>query len=166
MYIVLNHRDWLSFNTLYAYLIYGFYFLLISYERVNLHCGLGDKINSGNRNANVVKHTKKGTLLSGEVYAVKHTFGQVAENDSDDDDPTDPDYHAKYVSATPNTRRKLKSEHDLEKAGKLGPVATFFTLVKGFVATGVLFLPKGWRNGGWLFSSSALVMSCIFSSIC
>ena len=64
------------------------------------------------------------------------------------------------------TKRRLKEEHDIEKAGKIGPVGTFFTLVKGFVATGVLFLPKGWRNGGWMFSSASLIMSCIFSSIC
>ena len=44
-------------------------------------------------------------------------------------------------------------------------VQTFFTLLKGFVATGVLFLPKGWRNGGWLFSSLALVASCILTII-
>jgi hypothetical protein len=28
------------------------------------------------------------------------------------------------------------------------------TLVKGFVACGVLFLPKGFRNAGWAFASS------------
>ena len=61
---------------------------------------------------------------------------------------------------------KLKDEHDIQKAGKIGPFGTFFTLVKGFVASGILFLPKGWRNGGWLFSSITLFLSSIFTSLC
>lgn len=51
------------------------------------------------------------------------------------------------------------------KVGKIGPLKTFFTLIKGFVATGVLFLPKGWVNGGWLFSTVALILSCILTTV-
>ena len=70
--------------------------------------------------------------------------------------------------ATPNTRSRLKSQLDEKHAGKISPVLTFLTLFKGFVGTGVLFLPKGFYTGGWGFMSVALLLSCgltIFTAI-
>jgi len=63
---------------------------------------------------------------------------------------------------------KILRELDEENAGKIGPIPTFFTLLKGFIAAGVLFLPKGFYTGGWGFTSGALFFSClltIFSSV-
>lgn len=39
----------------------------------------------------------------------------------------------------------------------LGPWATAFTLFKGFVCSGVLYLPTNFVTGGSLFSAGALV---------
>eukprot|EP00345_Euplotes_harpa_P007186 CAMPEP_0168323650 /NCGR_PEP_ID=MMETSP0213-20121227/3607_1 /TAXON_ID=151035 /ORGANISM="Euplotes harpa, Strain FSP1.4" /LENGTH=143 /DNA_ID=CAMNT_0008325761 /DNA_START=25 /DNA_END=453 /DNA_ORIENTATION=- len=88
----------------------------------------------------------KGNLAKSEAYAMRHLYGEVADNDSDDeeDDPDYPMYRTELDLATPMTKRRLKNEHAINKTGKIGPVKTFFTLIKGFVATGVLFLPKGW----------------------
>ena len=63
------------------------------------------------------------------------------------------------------TKKSRISQHKIDKVGKIGPFKTFFTLLKGFVATGVLFLPKGWRNGGWLFSTTALIASAVLTII-
>ena len=49
---------------------------------------------------------------------------------------------------------------------KNGAVKTFFTLIKGFVATGMLFLPKGFNNGGYLFSSLTVVASAVMTFYC
>ncbi|KAK3348462.1 transmembrane amino acid transporter protein-domain-containing protein [Neurospora tetraspora] len=38
-----------------------------------------------------------------------------------------------------------------------GTTKTFFTLIKAFVGTGIMFLPKAFANGGLLFSSLAMV---------
>ena len=39
---------------------------------------------------------------------------------------------------------------------------TFFTLLKAFIGTGIMFLPRAFRNGGILFSSMAMLsVSCI-----
>ncbi|KAK4142721.1 transmembrane amino acid transporter protein-domain-containing protein [Dichotomopilus funicola] len=38
-----------------------------------------------------------------------------------------------------------------------GTVKTFFTLLKAFVGTGIMFLPKAFNNGGILFSSIAMI---------
>lgn len=39
-------------------------------------------------------------------------------------------------------------------------------LLKAFVGTGVLFLPKGFSNGGWLFASIALLLISLLSYWC
>lgn len=45
-------------------------------------------------------------------------------------------------------------------------MSVFFTLLKGFVGTGILFLPKGFKNGGWLFSSAAIFLSYCITTYC
>jgi proton-coupled amino acid transporter len=42
---------------------------------------------------------------------------------------------------------------------------TYFTLLKGFVCTAVLYLPQSFYKGGWLFSFIALTVSLIISVI-
>lgn len=49
---------------------------------------------------------------------------------------------------------------------KLSPLRTYFTLLKGFVCTGVLYLPKNISNGGWAFSAFGLFLGYVFSAIC
>jgi proton-coupled amino acid transporter len=49
--------------------------------------------------------------------------------------------------------------------GDASVMRTFFLLLKSFVGTGVLFLPKAFKNGGLLFSSICLVTVSIVSYI-
>ena len=49
---------------------------------------------------------------------------------------------------------------------KMGYIKTFFSLFKGFIGTGILFLPNGFKDGGWLFSIIILIFSVIISYIC
>ena len=67
---------------------------------------------------------------------------------------------------TPNTRRKIKEEKLKDKVQKLGCFPTFMTLIKGFICTGCLYLPKSVINGGWLFSSIMLGFSCVLTIYC
>jgi proton-coupled amino acid transporter len=67
---------------------------------------------------------------------------------------------------TPQTKRRLIDEKSKSVIHKLGPISTFVTLIKGFVATGVLYLPKSFVNGGWGFSILALIVSCICTTHC
>lgn len=97
-------------------------------------------------------------LAKAEAYAIRHTYGNQPD-DTDDDEDLDEDMKLKIAEATPNTRRSLRNQVEEERVGKIGPAGTFFTLLKGFVAAGVLFLPKGFVTGGWLFSSIALILS-------
>ncbi|KAK3682935.1 transmembrane amino acid transporter protein-domain-containing protein [Podospora appendiculata] len=43
------------------------------------------------------------------------------------------------------------------RSANAGTTKTFFTLVKAFIGTGVMFLPKAFNNGGLLFSSLAML---------
>jgi len=43
------------------------------------------------------------------------------------------------------------------RAASASVTKTFFTLVKAFVGTGIMFLPKAFNNGGILFSSMAML---------
>ncbi|CBF80086.1 hypothetical protein AN7777.2 [Aspergillus nidulans FGSC A4] len=52
------------------------------------------------------------------------------------------------------------------RPGDASNVKTFFTLLKAFIGTGIIFLPKAFRNGGILFSSVALVTVALISTLC
>jgi proton-coupled amino acid transporter len=51
------------------------------------------------------------------------------------------------------------------KKGDANQTKTFFLLLKSFIGTGVLFLPKAFSNGGLLFSSLALTSVSLVSCI-
>lgn len=49
---------------------------------------------------------------------------------------------------------------------KLGPIGTFFTLFKGFVCSGILYMPKDFINGGYGFSVIALILALFLTVYC
>ena len=48
----------------------------------------------------------------------------------------------------------------------LGPCGTFMTLMKGFICTGILYLPNAVLKGGWGFSAVMLIFSACFTYYC
>lgn len=49
---------------------------------------------------------------------------------------------------------------------KLGPIQTCFTIFKGFVATGILYVPKDFKNGGYIFTPASLLGSLAVTLYC
>ncbi|KAL9009658.1 MAG: hypothetical protein Q9173_005339 [Seirophora scorigena] len=49
--------------------------------------------------------------------------------------------------------------------GNAGTTKSFFTLLKAFIGTGIMFLPKAFKNGGILFSSITLVTVSLLSCL-
>lgn len=49
---------------------------------------------------------------------------------------------------------------------KLGPCKTYITLMKGFIGSGILYLPNAYYVGGWGFTSVSILTSCIMSVYC
>jgi proton-coupled amino acid transporter len=70
------------------------------------------------------------------------------------------------MDATPVTKRRKIEEKKKSAVHKLGPGLTFLTLIKGFVASAVLYLPKSFVNGGYGFSIIALIVSAVVTIYC
>lgn len=89
-------------------------------------------------------------------------YGGNESDESDDDEAADGEANE------PAERRPLLSRRRTTTTtkGDAGLLKTFFTLLKAFVGTGILFLPKAFRNGGILFSSMTLVGVASLSYVC
>ena len=49
---------------------------------------------------------------------------------------------------------------------KLSPWMTYFSLLKGFICTGILYLPRNFQNGGWLWAFIAMFLSFFLTLYC
>ena len=72
----------------------------------------------------------------------------------------------RYANMTPNTKKKSIFEDEVKHVKKLSDTATFFSLLKGMVCTGVIYLPRNLYNGGWAFSLFALVLAYALTLFC
>jgi proton-coupled amino acid transporter len=88
-------------------------------------------------------------------------YGRFAGEDlAESEDETD----AESVG-TPAERRPLLASRESSR-GDASDMKTFFTLLKAFIGTGIIFLPKAFSNGGILFSSIALITVSILTATC
>jgi proton-coupled amino acid transporter len=79
----------------------------------------------------------------------------------DDDEPEQP-----RGERRPLLGHRRQSSKRIKRQGEAGTTKTFFTLLKAFVGTGIMFLPKAFRNGGILFSSITLIAVSIITTLC
>jgi len=52
------------------------------------------------------------------------------------------------------------------KIKKLNAFETYIALIKGYCCAVLLFLPKAYANGGWLFANFCIIASGVFTGIC
>lgn len=121
----------------------------------------GTNVSDGSRGRTESVGEKLRSISDAYEYVEKHRFGDARRDDSDEDEP-DP----KYAEFTPMTKRKTKNKDETQKIKKLGTWATAFTIFKGFVATGILYTPDNFVNGGWAFSAGMLVVACVWTLYC
>lgn len=101
-------------------------------------------------------------------------YGSFAGEDlaeSDDESAIEPSeddesWPADVPSETRPLIERRKSSRRAKKPGDASTIKSFFTLLKAFVGTGIMFLPKAFNNGGILFSSITLVTVSVVSCIC
>ena len=62
-------------------------------------------------------------------------------------------------SLAPEIKTSIMKQSEQVGIKKLGPWATYFSTLKGFVAIGILYMPKNCLNGGWLVSLAAMIIS-------
>lgn len=91
------------------------------------------------------------------------------ETESAIDDGDEPDENRPLLPRQPvrgpHTIRR-RSSRRAAKEGDASTLKTFFTLLKAFIGTGIMFLPKAFSNGGILFSSMTLVIVSLVNCIC
>ncbi|KAB8737503.1 hypothetical protein FH972_026462 [Carpinus fangiana] len=92
----------------------------------------------------------------------------LAETDDEEDESA---VQSEEEDESPPTERRpllgrRKSTKRQAKAGDAGLVKSFFTLLKAFIGTGIMFLPKAFNNGGILFSSITLMTVSLLSCVC
>jgi amino acid permease len=63
-------------------------------------------------------------------------------------------------------KQQLIKASEIQNVKKLGTLATYFALLKGFVAIGFLWMPKNSLNGGWLFSLFSMALSFVVTYYC
>ena len=80
-------------------------------------------------------------------------------------DSVDDEAEAQASETRPLLGRR-KSSRRAEKLGDAKMTKSFFTLLKAFIGTGIMFLPKAFRNGGMLFSSITLITVSLISGLC
>lgn len=89
----------------------------------------------------------------------------LVDTDEEDESTVDDEENRRPSETRPLLGRR-KSSKRIKREGDAGSVKTFFTLLKAFVGTGIMFLPKAFRNGGILFSSITLVSVSIITTVC
>ncbi|AOA62828.1 Vacuolar amino acid transporter 4 [Komagataella phaffii CBS 7435] len=92
-------------------------------------------------------------------------YGHFAGEDLEDEDYLACNYELSSDS-TLDEETPLIGGRQREKKGKASTLKSFFLLLKSFIGTGVLFLPKGFYNGGVLFSCVTLIVFGILSWWC
>lgn len=80
-----------------------------------------------------------------------------------DDNRSDRDWGEESALLTPGKRRRKRK---VREAGKGTPFGAAMLLLKSFVGTGVLFLPRAYLNGGMLFSNVVLAFIAALSYYC
>lgn len=82
------------------------------------------------------------------------------------DDGSDSDREPMEDSALLTPGRRRRKRKDRGGSGKNGAFGATLLLLKSFVGTGVLFLPKAYLNGGMLFSNLVLLFVAALSYYC
>jgi proton-coupled amino acid transporter len=92
----------------------------------------------------------------------------LADSDEEAIDDDEEEEEEAEASALPAERRPLLGRRKTSRAarkGDAGTAKTFFTTLKAFVGTGIMFLPKAFKNGGILFSSLTMLFVAVVSMI-
>lgn len=88
-----------------------------------------------------------------------HFAGEELRDDEDEEEEEEEaDEESLLLPSVPRRRR--------DDAHRTSTTKAVLLLLKAFIGTGVLFLPRGFRNAGWLFSVSSLLFFGLVSYWC
>ena len=133
---------------------------LESVERQGIKEGEGHGSRRSKRPESVREHASNYRASVGYINKMKYGEGPRDDTDDSEDEPS----RVKSVRDS-HYNRKSNKEQLQETVALLGPMATVFTIFKGFVATAVLFMPFAFVTAGWGFSGISLFVSLILNLI-
>lgn len=115
----------------------------------------------------------KPTLLTKNFLEFLTIYGHFAGEDLEDEDFLVCDYDTsssdkldEESQLLPNQHLNIQNTSSSSDAHKTSSLKAFFLLVKAFIGTGVLFLPKAFSNGGLTFCIGLLLIFGILSYYC
>ncbi|OAG20661.1 hypothetical protein CC77DRAFT_1020331 [Alternaria alternata] len=91
--------------------------------------------------------------------------GEDLDEDTDEESAIDDEEEEAQGERRPLLGRRQSSKR-LRQQGDADQVKTFFTLLKAFIGTGIMFLPKAFKNGGMLFSSVTMILVSAITALC
>jgi len=98
-----------------------------------------------------------------EALGPDEYFSSDAAETEAGDDREDDGWGEDSALLTPGKRKRRRKTRE---AGKGSPFGAALLLLKSFVGTGVLFLPRAFYNGGMLFSLGILILLACLSYYC
>lgn len=98
-----------------------------------------------------------------EVLGPDEYFSSEADYSGDHTEDEGREYGENSALLTPGKKRRKRKE---KKVGGASPTGAALLLLKSFVGTGVLFLPRAFLNGGMLFSNLVLLGVAALSYYC
>ncbi|KAF1995182.1 amino acid transporter-like protein [Amniculicola lignicola CBS 123094] len=98
-----------------------------------------------------------------EVLGPDEYFSSEAYDSGDHTGDEDREYGESSALLTPGKKRRKRKD---KKAGNGTPTGAALLLLKSFVGTGVLFLPRAFLNGGMVFSNVVLLGVAALSYYC
>lgn len=101
-------------------------------------------------------------LLPGEYFSSGEGEDYFGASDQGSDEEREPMEDSALL--TPSTRKRRRKARG--GSGKASPMNAFAVLLKSFVGTGVLFLPRAYLNGGMVFSNLVLLFVAGLSYYC
>jgi proton-coupled amino acid transporter len=91
--------------------------------------------------------------------------GEDLDEDSDEESAIEDEEDEGQGERRPLLGRRQSSKR-LRAQGDANQTKTFFTLLKAFIGTGIMFLPKAFKNGGMLFSTITMIMVSAITALC
>lgn len=116
------------------------------------------------------QHSRFQNPVTSSFVSFLDLYGSFAGEDlAESDEEATESEDDEEAADQPNERRPLlgrRKSSRVAKRGDAGVTKTFFTLLKAFIGTGIMFLPKAFNNGGILFSSITLITVASISALC
>ncbi|KAF2212771.1 hypothetical protein CERZMDRAFT_67735 [Cercospora zeae-maydis SCOH1-5] len=102
-------------------------------------------------------------VLDADEYFSSDYYEEATTEGDHDEDRDDWGEDSALLPETPGKRRRKRK---IREKGKGTPLGAAMLLLKSFVGTGVLFLPRAYLNGGMTFSNVVLLVLAALSYYC